>query len=164
MKKVLLVNCNTEKAPYPVPPLGLCLLSAALGDTREVSIYDCMFDEGAGLADRVLKFNPDYIGFSIRNIDSTMPDSGYYVDFQVSRIILPVHKMTSAKIILGGSGFSIFPQELMGITQADYGIIGEAEVALLKLLDSIDKGEEVYPSGNILVRTAIFKPVFGDRS
>jgi len=75
LKKVLLVNCNTVKAPYPVPPLGLCLLAASLGDDWQVSIYDCMFDEGAGLADRVLQFNPDYIGFSIRNIDNTMPDS-----------------------------------------------------------------------------------------
>jgi radical SAM superfamily enzyme YgiQ (UPF0313 family) len=152
MKKVLLVNCNTEKAPYPIPPLGLCLLSASLEDHWDVSIYDCMFNEGIGLVDRVLQFNPDYIGFSIRNIDNTMPDNCvYYVDDQVSRIILPVKKITSAKIILGGSGFSIFPQELMKLTQADYGIIGEAETAFHQLLDSLDKGEDVLPFGNVLV-------------
>lgn len=152
MRKVLLVNCNTEKAPYPIPPLGLCLLSATLEDTREVSIYDCMFDEGIDLVNRVLQFNPDYIGFSIRNIDNTMPDNCvYYVDNQISRIILPVKKITSAKIILGGSGFSIFPQELMELTQADYGIIGEAETAFRQLLDSLDKGEDVFPFMNVLV-------------
>jgi radical SAM superfamily enzyme YgiQ (UPF0313 family) len=155
MKKLLLVNCNTEKAPYPIPPLGLCLLSASLEDTWEVSIYDCMFDEGVGLVNRVLQFNPDYIGFSIRNIDNTMPDNSvYYVDTQISHIILPVKKITSAKIILGGSGFSIFPQELMEFTQADYGIIGEAETAFHQLLGALDNGEDVNPFRNVLVGTA----------
>ena len=155
MKKVLLVHCNTEKAPYPIPPLGLCLLSASLEDTWEVSIYDCMFDEGVGLVDRVLQFNPDYIGFSIRNIDNTMPDNFvYYVDNQIFRIILPVKKVTSAKIILGGSGFSIFPQELMELTQADYGIIGEAETAFQQLLDALEKGEDVFHFRNVLTGSA----------
>jgi radical SAM superfamily enzyme YgiQ (UPF0313 family) len=113
-----------------------------------------MFDGGAGLAGRVLEFNPDYIGFSIRNIDSTMPDSVYYVDEQLSRMILPVKKITAAKIILGGSGFSIFPEELMEMTQADYGIIGEAETAFRQLLEALDKGEDVQPFKNVLAGCA----------
>jgi radical SAM superfamily enzyme YgiQ (UPF0313 family) len=152
MKRILLVNCNTEKLPYPVPPLGLCLISAYLEDCWDVSIYDCMFDEGSGLIERVLNFKPDYIGFSIRNIDSTMSDScTYYIDDLVSRIIHPVSKMTTAKIILGGSGFSIFPQELMEITKADFGIIGEAETIFRELLVSLDNGESVFPSEHLRV-------------
>jgi radical SAM superfamily enzyme YgiQ (UPF0313 family) len=147
MKKVLLVNCNTEKLPYPVPPLGLCLISAYLEDSWDVSIYDCMFDEGVGLMQRVVDFDPDYIGFSIRNIDSTMSDNcTYYIDDLLSRIIHPVLKVTTAKIILGGSGFSIFPQELMELTNADYGIIGEGETAFRKLLIKLDKVESNFPS------------------
>jgi radical SAM superfamily enzyme YgiQ (UPF0313 family) len=152
MKKILLVNCNTEKLPYPVPPLGLCLISADLEDSWEVSIFDCMFNEGVGLVERVVDFNPDYIGFSIRNIDSTMSDScTYYIDDLVSKIIDPVSKMTTAKIILGGSGFSIFPQELMEITKADYGIIGEAESVFRQLLLALDKGESIFPSEYVRV-------------
>jgi radical SAM superfamily enzyme YgiQ (UPF0313 family) len=156
MKKVLLVNCNTEKTPYPVPPLGLCLLSASLGDKWNVSIFDCTFNECDGLVDRVIQFNPDYIGFSIRNIDNTIADNFiYYVDAQIENIILPVKKMTSAKIILGGSGFSIFPQELMELTKADYGIIGEAETAFYQLLNALDKGEEVKSTSKVIVRKEI---------
>ena len=148
------MNCNTEKVPYPVPPLGLCMISASLGANYEVSIYDCMFDEGKGLIERVSQFNPDYIGFSIRNIDSTMSDNPVsYVDDQISKIILPVKAVTSAKIILGGSGFSIFPGELMELAQADYGIIGEGEIAFLELLDTLGRGEAVFPSENRMVGT-----------
>ena len=156
MKKVLLVNCNTENTPYPVPPIGLCLISASLKDSWDVSIFDCTFDGGQGLVDHVIQFNPDYIGFSLRNIDNTIPDNFiYYVDTQICNIILPVKKATSAKIILGGSGFSIFPQEIMGLTKADYGIIGEGETVFYNLLDALEKGKEIIPDGKLLVGKGI---------
>lgn len=162
MKKVLLVNCNTVKVPYPVPPIGLCLLAASLEVTWEVNIYDCMFDEVAGLVEKVLQFTPDYIGFSIRNIDSTMSDScDYYVNYQVFSVIQPIKKITSAKIILGGSGFSIFPKELMDLTKADYGVIGEGEGAFRKLLETIERGESVFPSGNIIVGGTLWENFLG---
>jgi len=156
MKKVLLVNCNTENAPYPVPPIGLCLLAATLKNTWNVSIYDCTFNKGLGLVDHVVQFNPDYIGFSIRNIDNTIPNNFiYYVDDQISNIILPVRKATSAKIILGGSGFSIFPQELMDLTQADYGIIGEGESGFNQLLNALEEGREVASDGKVVISKGI---------
>jgi len=153
MKKVLLVNCNTENAPYPVPPLGLCLISAYLSNEWEVNIFDCTFNQGRGLVEKVIQFNPDYIGFSIRNIDNTMPDNSiYFVDNQISDIIIPVKEITSAKIILGGSGFSIFPKELMEMTSADYGIIGEGEIAFFQLLKSLEYGREILSDGKILAK------------
>jgi radical SAM superfamily enzyme YgiQ (UPF0313 family) len=153
MKKILLVNTNTEKLPYPVPPLGLCLLASALEDRFEVSLYDGMFGDNAGLAERVLQYRPDYIGFSIRNIDNTMDENSvYYIDSLVSQFIRPIRDLTTAKIILGGSGFSIFPQELMEMTGADFGIVGEAESSLLWLIGELEKGEEVPPGRNILVK------------
>jgi radical SAM superfamily enzyme YgiQ (UPF0313 family) len=153
MKKVLLVNCNTENAPYPVPPLGLCLISEHLSGTWDVNIFDCTFNQGRGLVDKVIQFNPDYIGFSIRNIDNTMPDNSiYFVDNQISDIIIPVKEITSAKIILGGSGFSIFPKELMEMTSADYGIIGEGEIAFFQLLKSLEYGREILSDGKILAK------------
>ena len=100
----------------------------------------------------VIQFNPDYIGFSIRNIDNTVADNLiYYVDSQVSDIILPVKKITSSKIILGGSGFSIFPREIMELTKADYGIIGEAEKNFYQLLDALDNEETVISTDKVIV-------------
>ena len=149
------------------------MIAAVIENFYEVSIYDCMFDGGARLIERVIQFNPDYIGFSIRNIDNTMPDNCvYYVDDQVSRIILPVKRITSAKIILGGSGFSIFPQELMTLTQADYGIIGEGEEVFPRLLNVLENGEDVFSTRNVLTRssnkekiesTYIHQSLFSDR-
>jgi radical SAM superfamily enzyme YgiQ (UPF0313 family) len=114
-----------------------------------------MFEGSDKLVERVLDFNPDYIGFSIRNIDNTMPDNCvYYVDDQVTQTILPVLKITSVPVILGGSGFSIFPSELMEMTKADYGITGEAEETFEHLLDCIDHGDEVVAARNLYIRSS----------
>ncbi|MCX6282978.1 MAG: hypothetical protein NTW31_01890 [Bacteroidetes bacterium] len=62
MKKLLLVNTNTEKSPYPVPPLGICLIASFLKDYYDVRIYDGMFDEGRSLESVILSYNPDFTG------------------------------------------------------------------------------------------------------
>ena len=135
----MLVNTNIEKAPYPVPPLGLCLLAACLENRYEVRIYDGVFDEGRNLVEEVLRFQPDFIGFSIRNIDDVVIDRHlFYVEGILERFIRPVQAIIHVPVILGGSGFSIFPEELMQLTGADYGIIGEAEQSLPALLHCIE--------------------------
>jgi radical SAM superfamily enzyme YgiQ (UPF0313 family) len=143
MKKVLLVNTNIEKFPYPIPPLGLCLLASSLEPFYEVRVYDGVFDEGKALPELVRTFAPDYVGFSIRNIDDVVADRHiFYLDRIVSDFINPVRQITHVPIILGGSGFSIFPGEIMSVTGADYGIKGEGEVSLPALLRFLDEGKE----------------------
>jgi radical SAM superfamily enzyme YgiQ (UPF0313 family) len=50
---------------------------------------------------------------------------------------------SAAPIILGGSGFSIFPAELLAMSGADYGLQGEAEAVLPQLLAALRAGEDV---------------------
>ncbi|HOW82063.1 MAG TPA: radical SAM protein [Spirochaetota bacterium] len=142
MKKVLLVNSNTEKMPYPVPPIGLCLLAARLQDKYHVEIYDGVFDEGAGLAEKIGSFRPDYIGLSIRNIDDMdMSGPTTYLDLIEKSFVAAIKDASSAPLILGGSGFSMYAEYLMKRFGADYGVFGEAEETLPLLLDALDRGE-----------------------
>lgn len=144
MKKLLLVNTNSEKYPYPVPPLGLSLLAAILQKDYRVRIYDGILDEGKTLASEVEAFMPDYIGVSIRNIDDmVIGKTSYYVDRIFRDFILPLRTFSNVSLILGGSGFSIFPGELMTRFDADYGIIGEAEQSFPMLLEKLENGEDV---------------------
>jgi radical SAM superfamily enzyme YgiQ (UPF0313 family) len=151
MKRVLLVNANTERSPYPVPPLGLCLIASGLDGKYMVEIYDGVFDEGKALSEKVLQFNPDYVGFSIRNIDDTVMDREvFYIGRILSDFIEPLKKISGVPIILGGSGFSIFPKELMEMTGAAYGVIGEGEDIFPALLDHLDKGWDVSGIPNVI--------------
>ena len=43
-------------------------------------------------------------------------------------------------MVLGGCGFSIFPRQLLQLSNADYGIQGEGEVGFLKLIQSLSWG------------------------
>lgn len=159
MKKILLVNANTEKMPYPVPPLGLCLLASCLQSSYEVKIYDGVFDEGRTLTSQILQFCPDFIGVSIRNIDNMVIENpADYTSILLERFIKPIKSVSLAPLILGGSGFSIYPAELMQRIDADYGICGEGEALLLLLLNLLSEGKEVSHIPGIFTRNGGITP------
>lgn len=146
MKKVLLINSNTERFPYPVPPLGLCLLAGAIEDRYQIKVYDGVFDRGERLPEILVEFQPDFVGIGIRNVDDVVADRViFYPEEIVKRFVVPVREFTSAILIAGGSGFTIFPEELMAYTGADFGIAGEGEWLFPALLDYLSEG--VDPSG-----------------
>lgn len=135
MKKVLLINTNTELHPYPVPPLGVCLLASVLKEHFDVMTLDGAFTPIDQLLKTIQGFHPDFICFGIRNIDNMTDDNlKFYLDDIVDGFIQPVRNMVHVPLIIGGSAFSIFPAELMKITGADYGIAGEGELTLPHLL------------------------------
>jgi radical SAM superfamily enzyme YgiQ (UPF0313 family) len=153
MKKLLLIHTNTSPKPYPVPPLGLCLLAAYLATGYDTRIWDGFSQGTDGLSDFIKNWNPDYIGLGIRNIDDTVMGSGeHYVDGIIRDFIRPVRKATSAPLILGGSGFSIFPAALMELTGADYGVSGEGEQVLQQLLGDLDEGVTPEEGPNLLIK------------
>jgi len=155
MRKLLLVNTNTEKLPYPVPPLGICLIASFLKDYYDVKIYDGMFDEGRNLEAVVRNFNPDFIGFSIRNVDEVVPERWtFFLESAFSLFIEHVRKISNVPLIVGGSGYSIFPSEILEYTAADYGIAGEGEETLLALLQKLERGEDVSQLPNVYTRTS----------
>ena len=143
MKNILLINANSEKIPYPVPPLGLCILTGILEKKYNVRIYDGMFEGAKYLIDTINEFKPDYIGISMRNIDNlqlTNPVS--FVDEILNNYIKPIKETTDVPIIIGGSGFSIYPDYLIDYFDIDYGIVGEGEESFLELLNALDNGSD----------------------
>lgn len=155
-KKVLLVNTNTEESPYPVPPVGLCMLASRLEVDYLVKVYDGVFDKGRNLLNAVFAFSPDYIGFSIRNVDDVVDDRQiFYIEEILLNFIEPVRKIVKVPLILGGSGFSIFPVEIMKLSGADYGIIGEGVEMLPLLLDHLEKGSNPAFLPNLLTKDSV---------
>ncbi len=153
MKKVLLVNTNTEKKPYPVPPLGLCIIAGILERDYQVTIYDGAFDEGNNLPRVIADFNPDYIGVSIRNIDDMdIVNPTNFIHPILEQFIRPIRKATRAPLILGGSAFSILPDYLMSFYDADFGVIGEGEILFPQLLHCLDSGDDPSRLSSILSR------------
>jgi radical SAM superfamily enzyme YgiQ (UPF0313 family) len=140
--KVLLISANTVTAPYPVYPLGLDYVAAALADAHSVEIADMNLIGADALARRISGFEPDAVGISLRNVDNTdTTDPQGYMDGYKSLAAL-VRRHTDAPIILGGAGFSIFPERILTELAADYGIVGEGE-RMAALLEAMEKGTPV---------------------
>ncbi len=132
--------------PYPVPPLGLACLHQRLKSDYEVKVIDGLEQSSSQVIACLNGFKPDYVGISIRNIDDMVKGEAHsFIPQILDDFIAPVRLHHQGVLILGGSGFTIFPHELMALSGADYGIVGEAEERLIRLLDSLDNNED--PSG-----------------
>lgn len=151
--KVLLISANTVIEPYPVYPLGLDYVAGAIADRHEVRCLDmnCLADEQS-LAGAIQSFGPQVVGISLRNIDNTdsRNPAGFVDHYQ--RLCGQVRRCTRAPIVLGGSGFTIFPNEIMSLLGADYGIVGEGE-RLAALLQALEAGREPAGLPGVMVGT-----------
>lgn len=141
--KVLLVSANTLKIPYPVYPLGLDYVANAIATDHEVRLADMnTAEENDSLAGLIDGFSPDIIGLSLRNVDNgdTTDPKGFI--FGYKKLVKEIRDHSSAPLVLGGSGFTLFPREIMTALGAEYGIIGEGE-RLSLLLGAIEAGGEL---------------------
>lgn len=158
-RRLLLVSTNRETSPYPVPPLGLCLLASLLADRYDVLVHDSTFTGTTGLIDRIGDFKPHWIGLGIRNIDNMdLMAPSPYVDGIADDYVAPIRARSGAPIIVGGSGFSIFPRALMDRLGADYGIAGEGEGTFPELLAALNEGHDGSRVPGVHTRDGVFRP------
>lgn len=121
-------------------PLGLACISAALRRAGHRTVwFDSLTD--AGRFDEALAASrPDFVAISLRNIDDVLirKQETYFGDLAVLGAKAREH--TRVPIIIGGSGFSIFPKRLLELTGADFGICGAGEAALVELIAALQNG------------------------
>ena len=136
--KVLLVSANTLKEPYPVYPLGLDYVAAAIAGNHEVQIADMNALGGIeSLGEAIRGFSPECVGLSLRNIDNQDVDdpTGFMGSYR--ELVQAIRARSNALLVLGGSGFTIHPEPFMDGLKPDYGVLGEGE-RLGLLLDALE--------------------------
>jgi radical SAM superfamily enzyme YgiQ (UPF0313 family) len=139
--KVLLISANTVRVPYFVYPLGLDYVAGAISKRHTVKIIDTnIVREVEMLKEIIHDFTPDLIGISLRNIDNVEVTNTRSFLKKYQDLVDTIRRHSWAPIVLGGSGFTIFPGKIMDLLKADYGIIGEGE-RLSLLLDALESGE-----------------------
>ena len=138
--KVLLISANTEQINMPVLPLGLAYVAAAAdAQGHMVKMLNLMMqtDTQKALHEAIVDFNPEIIGISVRNIDDQKMENPRFLLGPVKEVVAQCRKLSNATIILGGAGFSIFPQATLDYLEADIGIQGEGETSFLTLLERL---------------------------
>jgi lipid biosynthesis B12-binding/radical SAM protein len=145
MSRVFILSANATIEPYPVYPLGMAVIASALaGRGHEVRQFDFL---AAGCSEDSLQaelaeFAPDFVCFSLRNIDnvdSFCAEKSWYLA-KARHLLDQVRKTTDAPVILGGAAFSIMPDEILDYLGADHGIVGEGEAAVCELVEALAGG------------------------
>lgn len=140
--RILLISVNRCASPYPVFPLGLACLEAALLAAGYETRWLDLQAEPRSVTDVVAAFRPDFVGISLRNIDDVVIKRRETFFDPLAALTQEVRRAGTAPVILGGSGFSIFPQALLELSGADFGIQGEGEASLPALLRALEQGAD----------------------
>jgi len=161
--RVAFISGNRENLPDPVIPLGLLCVVASVPERHTRITLDLCFEEDPlkVLGDALVSFQPDVVALGMRNLQSadysgSADTIGYYAG-----LLAAIRRACGAPVVMGGSGFSVMPVELMERLRPDFGIAGEAERSFPALLDVLERGGsfETVPGlhrfdGDVLVSNA----------
>jgi radical SAM superfamily enzyme YgiQ (UPF0313 family) len=160
--KILLISVNRERMPFPVFPLGLAYIAKALREAgRQIEVMDLCFSQevSTDLESALRRFQPDLIGISLRNLDNlTYPTSLSYLK-GVEEVIEICRQYDSPRLVIGGSGYSLAPKELLQHFDVDFGIVGEGEEVFLQLVKHLEQGGPISPSPHLLIKEKPIPPL-----
>jgi radical SAM superfamily enzyme YgiQ (UPF0313 family) len=144
--KVLLISASTEKVNLPILPLGLaCVAAVTQNAGHETRMMDLKIEEDTRplIEEAVRGFRPEVIGLSVRNIDDQNMVHPRFLLEPVKKMVANLRDFTGAPMILGGAGYSIFPEQALAYLGADMGIHGEGEAVFPELIARIAQGADL---------------------
>lgn len=143
--KILFIDSNVATSPYPVYPLGMSMVARALAEAgHEVAQFDFLENNQSfeSLRSEVTRVKPDIVGISMRNIDNVnLINEHRYIGI-VKHIVDEIKALTDARVVLGGTAFSLLPEDILHYLGADFGIVGEGEKLMQDLVQCIESGRE----------------------
>jgi radical SAM superfamily enzyme YgiQ (UPF0313 family) len=153
--RVLIISANTEKLNMPVLAIGPAIVCAAARQAgHEVTLLDLMSEpEPVGAVHRaVATARPEVIGVSVRNIDDQDMVEPSFLMEKVRPAVEACRASSQAPIVLGGPGYSIFPDAALTYLDADYGLRGDGDEAFPELLQRLARGEDLGGLAGLHVR------------
>jgi anaerobic magnesium-protoporphyrin IX monomethyl ester cyclase len=144
---ILLVQSYLGGTEPLVFPLGLARIAqAAAGHDVEIFDPNAAVNPMEDLSTAIERVKPDVAGISLRNIDSTNKRKVvfFYDYFKTMLAVIRKSLPPAARIIVGGSGFSMFAEKIMADESAiDVGVMTEGERTFQELLANLDAPQNV---------------------
>lgn len=140
--RILLISINRYTTPDPVFPLGLAYLNAALREAGHECTWVDRLADGEQFAEKIAASQPDFAAISLRNIDDVLIRKKETFFDDLASLAAVIRRDLKCPILLGGSGFSIFPEKLLELAGADFGFVGEGETALTELIAALESGRD----------------------
>jgi len=141
--RISIISANRERVPDPILPVGPAIVAATLrAHAHDVRLLDLCQENvpDQAILSHLAAWEPDLVGMSLRNLENNQLIGHKSFLEEAERFVQAVKKATSCPILLGGSGYSLFPGEVLELLQVPYGLAGEAEDSLPALVDCIEKG------------------------
>ena len=138
-----IVLVNTNQIQPPIAPLALDYLGDAVEEAGySVSVADLNLaeDRQKELDEHLSGPRPLLVGVTFRNSDDCFWPFGECFIPRLQEIISDIRALTDAPVVLGGSGFSVFPAQILSRCDCRFGIRGEGEAALCSLARAVQKG------------------------
>ncbi len=146
--RVLLISAANDAGSMVPLPLGLaCVAAAAERAGHNVRLVELGADADydTRIREAIREVAPEVIGVSVRNIDNQNMQSPRFL-LQISqKVIAASRACCSAPIVIGGAGYSIFPEAALTYLGADIGVRGEGESIFPMLLSWLESGRRFSP-------------------
>jgi radical SAM superfamily enzyme YgiQ (UPF0313 family) len=159
-KNILLISANAYTEPYPVYPLGISYLYTYLKKRLPHHNFHFFDFNRHSLSDfRKVLSNGGFkiVCLSLRNIDdNNLYERNSFIAWY-KQIMGIIRAESSARVVVGGPGFSIFPGLLFDTLQPDFGIKGEGEESLHQLIGCIDNGSDYKHIEGLVYKTSTDK-------
>ncbi len=140
--KVTFVNPPYKDMHMVAPPIGLGYMIAVLEKSRHKCFLIDAIKDQLTIEQTVAKIKeskPDLVAINIM--------TAYYYNAQK---IIQLLKKENLKIVIGGAHVSALPKRTLKETNADYGINGEGEYAMLELVNKLENNEDVSKVENLI--------------
>ena len=147
MRILLISEANDAGSMVPLP-LGLaCVAAASERAGHQVRLLALGSDAICEIDVRhaIEQLSPQVIGISVSNIDDQNMQSPRFLLASLRQVVAVCRAASSAAIVLGGAGYSIFPESAMVYLGGDIGIRGEGEAAFPALLSWLEHGRQSSP-------------------
>lgn len=160
--KVLLVQASTMSAEGPIFPIGLSYVGTAIKQKgHDVRIFDINTVPGKWkeLVRTVEEWQPDVIGYSMRNIKVALPgEEGSFSQLEPFKEALRYIRRArrDVKIVAGGCAYSLYAKVFMEqMPDIDIGVFAEGEHVFNEVLENLDHPERVrgvfYRDGDLVL-------------
>jgi radical SAM superfamily enzyme YgiQ (UPF0313 family) len=163
--RVLLISSNHVNGALETPlPLGLACVAAATEqaghEVRLLALASRATWEAA-IQNAISLQQPEVIGISVRNIDDQNMQCAQFLLAPFKELVALCLSVSCAAVVLGGAGYSIFPESALAFLRADIGIQGEGEIAFPALLSWLETGGgTAAPPGVYLPNRAATAPTY----
>jgi len=148
---VALVNTNRIKPP--IGPIGLEYVAEALKAAgHEIGILDLCWEESPTEAIDDFFSNSDYglICVTLRNTDDSAMTSHQSFLGDFAGIVKEIRRHSEGTVIVGGVGFSIMPERVLRLCDADAGIWGDGEFAAIEIANRIEGKQSWHDVPNLI--------------